>query len=356
MKRWLPLLSIVLASTAFAQNTPVINDISPSSGSSTGGTEVTISGDNLHSQVVCVLPCPTTVTFGDITVPVEGESPRALIVRTPAHAIGTVDVTVTIAGQSPVTRENGFTFTAAPDDSYELVLLPIHLDGILPGAFGAQWKTDLWMRNNGPAVATLAPWPCGPPVCLPVFPLVYFLEPGLSLHNLPPFSVEDGNPSRILFVLRPGSDAVSFNLRFADVSRFAIDGGAEMPVIREAELLTEPAQLFNVPLGPSFRVLLRLYDVEYGSSDFRVTIYPQSETNEPAVHQAHVIATSPYVGPFRPKASYAQFDITGLLAQEKAWPEMARIAIEPLTPGSRYWAFASITNNETQIVTLVTPQ
>jgi hypothetical protein len=33
-----------------------------------------------------------------------------------------------------------------------------------------------------------------------------------------------------------------------------------------------------------------------------------------------------------------------------------RIEITPLTAGSRYWSFASVTSNETQIVTLVTPQ
>jgi hypothetical protein len=358
MNRWLPLLSIVLAFGASAQNTPVISNISPSFGPSTGGTEVRISGDNLLPQVVCILPCPTTVTFGDVTVPIKSESDTELVVITPAHSSGTVDVTVSLAGIPPVTRENGFTFTATASDSHELVLLPIHLDGILHGAFGAQWRTDLWLRNNGTSIATLAPWSCPPDlVCLPVFPLTFALHPGLSIHNLPPlFLPPDGNPSRLLFVLRPGSDAISYNLRFADVSRFALDGGAEMPVIRQSELLTRPAQLFNIPLGPTFRVLLRIYDVEYGFSDFRVSIYPQSEGDPPAVHQAIVRASSPYVGSFRPKASYVQLDITGLLVLEKTWPATARIEIEPLTPGSRFWAFASITNNETQIVTLVTPQ
>jgi hypothetical protein len=283
---------------------------------------------------------------------------KELVVTTPAHPIGTVDVTVEVTGEPPVTRANGFTFTAGLDDFYDLVLLPIHLDGILPGAFGAQWRTDFWMRNNGSGVATLAPWSCPPDqACPAIFPLTSALGPGLSLHNLPPlFLPPDGNPSRMLFVLRPGSDAVSFNLRFADVSRFAIDGGAEMPVVRESELLTEPAQLFNIPLGSPFRVTLRIYDVEYSSSDFRVTIYPQSETDAPAVHQIQLTASSQHFGPFRAKASYAQFDITSLLVLEKTWPATARIQIEPLTAGNRFWAFASITNNESQIVTLVTPQ
>ena len=59
---------------------------------------------------------------------------------------------------------------------------------------------------------------------------------------------------------------------------------------------------------------------------------------------------------FRSEAAYAQLDITDLLKLRKAWPAVARVEIVPRTPGSRYWAFVSLTNNQTQLVTLVTPQ
>lgn len=36
-------------------------------------------------------------------------------------------------------------------------------------------------------------------------------------------------------------------------------------------------------------------------------------------------------------------------------PPMLSIEIEPRTAGSEFWAFVSITNNETQHLTLVTP-
>lgn len=49
-------------------------------------------------------------------------------------------------------------------------------------------------------------------------------------------------------------------------------------------------------------------------------------------------------------------DITQLLHLRLAWPQSARIEVQPLTAGSRYWAVVSLTNNETQLVTLVTPQ
>jgi IPT/TIG domain len=350
-------LLLTMSLPAFAQTAPVIESISPDNGPSYGGTEVTIRGSEFDVEVACLLPCPVTVTLGKLTIPVERANDTTLVVVTPAHDQGAVDVTVNVPGKPPVTRVNGFTFTAGQESAYEQVLLPIHVDGIINGAFGTQWKTDLWMRNNGAEEVLLAPWPCPPGGgCGGVFPRTQKFPSERSIHNLPALNEpEDGNPSRMLWVQKPGASAVSFSLRFADVSRADLDGGVEMPVIREAELLRTPAQLFNVPIGSKYRVLLRVYDVEYSSSDFQVTIYPQSEDDEMPVHTSQVTASWRSLGPFRSKASYGQIDISSLLAGNTTL-ETARIEVTPRTPGSRFWTVATISNNETQAVTLVTPQ
>jgi len=354
MKRLLALLFLTFA--ALAQDPPVIDSITPSSGPAAGGTEVVIRGDNFSTKVLCILPCPPIVSFGEIEVPVQKESNDELTVITPAHPAGTVDVTVKVTGENPVTKSNGFTFAGGQEALYELALLPVYLDGPVDGAFGARWITDFWIRNNGQDPVSLAPWPCET-VCPPVFPLTYSLAPGFSLHNLPPFPVEGGNPSRLLFVSKPGPSNVSMGLRFADLSRTSLNGGTDLPVIRENELLVKESQLFNMPLtDPKFRVLLRVYDTAYTSSKFRVVIFPQADGSQSEVHSEELTAVTSQTGQFRTEAAYAQLDITGLLRLEKTWPASIRIAVVPLTPGSRYWAFASITNNETQLVTLATPQ
>jgi hypothetical protein len=133
--------------------------------------------------------------------------------------------------------------------------------------------------------------------------------------------------------------------------------GTELPVIRPDELLHgRNAQLFNIPLTKqNFRVMLRIYDVTYSTSRFGVYFYP-NEGGALAVYNAGLTASSPQTGSFRSEAAYVEFDVSALLQLHRVWPDALRIRIEPLTPGSRYWAFASITNNETQLVTLVTPQ
>ena len=348
--------AVFVTLSAFAQSSPIISTLTPDRGPASGGTEVTITGSNLLAAVQCVIPCPATVTFGDVTVTVQSESDARLVVITPSHPGGTVDVTVHVAGRNATTVQDAFTFDEGSEAGYEQVLLPVYLDGTVPGANGTQWKTDLWIRNNGNEAAALAPWPCpAGQVCPPVFPLTFTLQPGLSLHNLPPFfQAPDANTSRVLWVREPSH--VSFSLRFADVSRASLNGGTDMPVIRENELLRDRTQLFQVPLNAQFRVLLRVYDLAYPVSKFRLTFHAQTENDEPSTYSAEITAITPQNGEFRTEAAYAQFDVTDLLRMERTWPESVRIEVTPLTPGSRYWAFASVTNNETQLVTLVTPQ
>jgi hypothetical protein len=359
MKRILLLLSVFLLSFS-ALAVPHVTSLEPGSGPATGGTEVIITGTDLLPHIVCALPCPTTVTFGEVTVEVAEESATRLKVFTPPHAPGTVDVRVNVSGEEPVRLPGAFTYLATPESGYEQVLLPVYLDTVVDGAGGSRWATDFWLRNNGPNIVIFAPFPCPPgEACPAVVPLTTTLPPGRSYRGLPPnFSQGTTNPSRRFYLSRDGAARVSMGLRFADLSQGTLNGGTDLPVIRESELLTQQAQLFNVPLNSNFRVLLRLYDVAHSAASFRVSVYRQEVGEaQPALHSFDLVVTTPQTGPFRTEAAYAQFDVSSLLALDHVqWPETVRIEITPLTPASRFWAFASVTNNTTNLVTLVTPQ
>jgi hypothetical protein len=358
MKRLLLLFSLLFSFSALAD--PVVTSLEPSFGPTTGGTEVTITGSDLLPHIVCALPCPTTVTFGDVTVEVSEESATRLKVITPPHAAGTVDVRVNVSGEEPVRVPGAFTYQVASEAEYEQVLLPVYLDGIVDGAGGSRWAVDFWMRNGGPNPVRFAPFPCPPgQACPAVVPLTAPLVPGHTYRGLPPnFGEGSTNPSRLFYLSRDGVGRVAMSLRFADLSQGTLNGGTDLPVIREREVLTHPAQLFNVPLNSNFRVLLRVYDVAQTASSFRVSVYPQAVgLTPPALHTFDVTATTPQLGPLRTEAAYGQFDVSSLLALDHVqWPETVRLEVTPLTPGSRFWAFASVTNNTTNLVTLVTPQ
>ena len=101
------------SSAATAPAGPTVASLSPSSGSTAGGTEVTVDGSGFVSG-------GTTVSFGTTTAPqVSVISPDQLTVTAPAAPVGTttphrVDVTVTTsAGTSPASVADGFLYVSA---------------------------------------------------------------------------------------------------------------------------------------------------------------------------------------------------------------------------------------------------
>jgi hypothetical protein len=92
------------AGGAAAAPAPSVSRLSPATGPTAGGTWVTVTGQNLGAA--------TQVRFGTTParqlVVVSGTEVRAL---SPAHTLGTVDVTVAApAGTSPVTPADRYTF------------------------------------------------------------------------------------------------------------------------------------------------------------------------------------------------------------------------------------------------------
>jgi plastocyanin len=82
---------------------PTIASVNPNSGSTSGGTQVTITGTNFTSGA--------GVTFGgNAATAVNVSSSTTIVATTPAHAAGAVDVKVTNADAQSATLTNGFTY------------------------------------------------------------------------------------------------------------------------------------------------------------------------------------------------------------------------------------------------------
>lgn len=358
-------LLILLVSLPIAAQTPspVITSVQPTAGPSSGGTIVTISGTNLGlpPNFSCVLPCPATVRFGSAEVAAFEESNTSLTVRTPPGGPGTVDVTVRTGDGRSVTTPGAYTYVADREAGYTTFLLPVYTDGDVQGAHGSLWRTEFWIRNHGKNVLTLAPWDCpAGQVCPAVVPLTRPLNPNENLKNLPVFfRPPSGNPGRLLFVTNEGAREVSTSLRLWDVSRESTDAGTEIPVVEESEFLTGTAHLLSVPLNGRFRLMLRIYDVANSQARFRVRIYAQEAgVHSPApIDVVELTASTTDPGPFRVQPAYVQHSgIENILNLPVPMPDRIRIEVEPLTAGSVFWTFVAVTNNDTQRVTVVTPQ
>ena len=85
---------------------PTVSSVSPNSGTTAGGTAVTITGTNFASGA--------TVTFGSASATnVVVVSGTTITATTPAGSAGAVTVTVTVSGQSG-SLANGYTYTVPP--------------------------------------------------------------------------------------------------------------------------------------------------------------------------------------------------------------------------------------------------
>jgi len=92
-------------STYIYVDTPTVTTISPSSGSTNGGTAISITGTDLMTT--------TSVTIGGVTAYFVVISSTSLSVITPAGTAGAADVVVTTTGGS-ATAIGGYTYVASP--------------------------------------------------------------------------------------------------------------------------------------------------------------------------------------------------------------------------------------------------
>jgi hypothetical protein len=174
-------------------------------------------------------------------------------------------------------------------------------------------------------------------------------------------------PSSFLLVEKGRTSDLTVNLRIQDVSRQALTWGTEIPAVPESQAFTEPSELLDVPIDFRFRVLLRVYSFEPASGQrVRVTgfaIDPDEHLASP-VPQEVVKVFETYVELAPPADVAGQFPYAvpgyGQLHFETlgAFPpdvERLRIRVEPEDASFVYWAFLSVTNNETQHVTTIVP-
>ena len=91
---------------------PNVTSVSPNSGTSNGGTNVSISGSNFSAG--------STVQFGGVNATnVNIVNGNLITATTPAHASGTVDVVVTSVDLQSGTLTNGYTYQFADDPGNE---------------------------------------------------------------------------------------------------------------------------------------------------------------------------------------------------------------------------------------------
>ena len=260
------------------------------------------------------------------------------------------------------------TTSVSADESiqYERVLLPVTTKGELPGDLGSRWTTRVSILNNTGNVVDIQGYASYPHGC-PILCGHELTAPGITFYpSVAPGAVTQG---AILRIERRYSEGVEVHLRVQDVSRQSQTWGTEVPVVREKDLYQSTLNLLDVPTGSAFRQRLRIYDVDARSdSRVRVRFYRVNAAtdttadflNPPAAdvliaERIIQLTTERRVESPTYDLGYAELANLAASVPELQSFDLVRIEITPQTAGLRFWSFVSVTNNETQHVTIISP-
>lgn len=256
-----------------------------------------------------------------------------------------------------------------PHPDYERVLVPVFFFG--GGAHGAQWWTDLNLLSVGDEFELAHPLLQGDPTCDAFCGCdeKKLVRPFNAELVCPKFEYHSG---LILHVPRSvDRDEVAIQARGRDRSRDAERYGSEIPVVWERDLLGNPMLLLDIPTDKRYRTTLRLYDAYQYTTEFTIRVFDMKSLRGTGLLfpllvtriQAQYDPSKDIQSALRLRPAFAV--IGDLVA---AYPQLAQaesIAIEitgsdllisPPQPSKRFYAIASISNNTTQELTIVSPR
>jgi IPT/TIG domain len=295
-----------------------------------GGARVVIRGTGFSNNCnICSPPfAPPTVTFG--TAPAKEVTfidSTTLEAVTPSQLPGSTIVSVGNRDGSGNAQFAGFTYFGQMTDVFEPLLFPVFTAPVR-GAFGSEFRT------------TARVFPLAAPLLLYGQDVrCYLVDPPFG-PEVPVFVDQEAillpdcnrTTGRILWTHKETAKVLAANIRVADVSIAATSHGTEIPVVRAHEFTTGPIALLGVPSDPRFRVKLRIYSLAQTSGPVSIEGYGQ-------------VFLAPGQDQWQP--SYAEI---GDLPRT-----LTRVYIHP-TGSIPLWAFITVTNNETQQITTITPQ
>ena len=345
-RRLVLLFSFFLSSSLFAEPpAPVIESIEPVQGRVQGGDRVTITGRNFDGgpcedfhrcgpAVAFTLPHPDGCCVSGVGKIISATDTQ-IVIETPEHATGLTHVTVVAKSGAEATVPNAYRFGR---EGYRRILVPIAFSGEVPGANGSRWVSELRGRVFYPGTVEVSRTPAVVPQSLVQGPFTFT--------DLP-------SSNRGMFLYVTEGHFLTMNLRVRDVSRDAENFGTEVPLVTAEESTTAFAfDLLDIPVGPKYRQTLRVYNFEGRRGvQIGVRVLARGGT-ENLVFAHYVMPEEEPIQEFPQFPGYLEINLADLLPANYA----GNVDVSVSHPaGPRMWAMVSVTNNETQLVTMVTP-
>ena len=354
--------------TAFAAfGAPVVQSVAPNTGFSFGDTRVSVLGSGFSSSdttIYCNTPgnvCPIRVWFGDVTASVISFTPNQIDVFAPGQNLANVDVRVEfVNGGGEFTLANGFNYKVDANPgpmNYTRYLVPVSGYPVA-GAHGSLWEADLVLFNDSDVMMFPIGQFCDPIILSPCFTPA--LQPKQTqIATLWPYPSENPAAGSFLHIPTPLAASTSKRVRAYDISRSTKSLGVEIPIVTMDEF-SPRIVLTTVPVAENYRASLRIYGATEAPEQVVVRVVAElgSEVlDERTVDLAGLVTTEPALFPATP--AYARIDplndaIRALGNAVRV--EVQSVATFPNEYPNPIWAFITITNNETQEVTVISPQ
>lgn len=232
------------------------------------------------------------------------------------------------------------TFASAQE--VDRILIPSVAREPIAGAFNSLWVTEISGRNVGSTEVRFFWSPC------PLFECDYYWVPPGSSFGAEPFDQSVHGAVAAFF----NNDArrIILSARVRDLSREFDTWGTEIPVVRQSEVGTSEITLLNLPTSDRFRTMIRMYDFQNSANDFIVKVFPL----DGATAIAEFVVPAQLLRGQKGANQGILFAVLGDLVPTSGAPERIRVTINTAKPG-KFWAFASVTNNDTQHVTVISP-
>jgi hypothetical protein len=364
---------LLLLASAVASAAPTVTSIEPNIGFVYASTRVVIHGTEFsESDFNCVETpglCPSAVVFVvevngtliELPGSVQQVSPTHIELLVPPRPSGTVaDVKVRVQRKGEVVVNRGFRWEEAatspnPAD-YVRYLVPVTGQSVR-GANGSIWAAEWLVYNAGTPFAML--WDN----CLTILaPCPIFVTPNGTVRPTP-FSRNDGTDGLFVHIPKAVASSVAMSLKVRDLSLNAQSFGTEIPIVTSAEYTSESrrvVRLIDIPTDPRYRVLLRIYGPNESLKRVQVVVSDEAGTVSETMDVELAGTETDIRVSFPLHPAYARLDpITPAI---RAAGPRARVSVSAfydlgISPPIVYplWAFVTVTNNETQQVTTVTP-
>jgi hypothetical protein len=365
MRTTLAALLLLIASAVSAA--PTVTSIEPNVGFTFKETIVTIQGTDFSEiSYDCVEGtndpfCDAQVFFGPTGVKanVTRVTPTTITARVPPRPHGEQGpILVIIRGRGDAVLASGFRWDQAKTsdnlDDYVRYLIPITTNRV-PGANGSLWSTE-WVARNSTDTPFAMIWDHCPPN---VSPCPDRLMPAQTTTNRAILPRGDGTDGAFLYVPKPMAPPMS--LRVRDLSRNAQSFGTELPIVPDSDYRST-MELLDIPTDPNYRATLRVYGPGPEPHYVHVSVFSEPGGQLIERYQVELSGMAHVPEGFALHPAYAQLD--PLTPAVRAAGERVRIVVHsemwwslvsPPPPWPAY-AFLTITNNETQQVTTVTPK